>query len=477
MLTRLKVNGFKNLAETEIRFGPFTCVAGFNGVGKSNMFDAIQFLSRLADDTFLDAASQTRGGEDLRDLFTAGADGTMSFDCDLIVPQKGIDDYHQPAEASQTYLNYRIALRLVESDRGTPRVELESESLAYIPRSDARASLAFPHSKSWRDSVVFTSNRRAPFISMDGTGDERRVRLSTDKMRDQARSKRGGGKPTDYLARIAPRSILSGAKNADEARTAVLTRSEMRSWRVLQLEPSALREADKLQAPSRMDTEGHFLAATLYRLASDGDADRVYADLTNRLAELVGDVRSLRVERDDALRALKLVMTDRAGVELSASSLSDGTLRFIALSVLELDPSATGLMCLEEPENGIHPERMDAMMRLLRDMAVDVREPGSDANPLRQVIVSTHSPVVAARSNPADLVFADHRDAPPSQNGDRRSLVLRPVHGSWRDRGDPAPLSRGELIRYLGSIRPDEDYEASIYGRLKTQLEMFGAGE
>lgn len=44
MLTRLKVNGFKNLVDVDILFGPFTCVAGANAVGKSNLFDAIRFL-------------------------------------------------------------------------------------------------------------------------------------------------------------------------------------------------------------------------------------------------------------------------------------------------------------------------------------------------------------------------------------------------------------------------------------------------
>lgn len=34
MLTRLKVSGFKNLVDVDVRFGPFTCIAGANGVGK-----------------------------------------------------------------------------------------------------------------------------------------------------------------------------------------------------------------------------------------------------------------------------------------------------------------------------------------------------------------------------------------------------------------------------------------------------------
>ena len=73
MLTRLKVTGFKNLVDVDVRFGPFTCIAGANGVGKSNLLDAIRFLSALASSTLMDAAVSVRaeGGRaaDVRSLF------------------------------------------------------------------------------------------------------------------------------------------------------------------------------------------------------------------------------------------------------------------------------------------------------------------------------------------------------------------------------------------------------------------------
>ena len=47
MLTRLHVKGFKNLLDLEVYFGPFTSIAGLNGVGKSNLFDAVRFLHLL----------------------------------------------------------------------------------------------------------------------------------------------------------------------------------------------------------------------------------------------------------------------------------------------------------------------------------------------------------------------------------------------------------------------------------------------
>lgn len=45
MLTRPKVTGLKNLVGVAVRFGSFTSSAGANGVGKSNLFDAIKFLN------------------------------------------------------------------------------------------------------------------------------------------------------------------------------------------------------------------------------------------------------------------------------------------------------------------------------------------------------------------------------------------------------------------------------------------------
>jgi predicted ATPase len=104
MLTRLKVSGFKNLVNVDVRFGPFTCVAGANGVGKSNLFDAITFLSALADRPLIDAALSVRdeGGRtaDVKSLFHRVGDEPveeMSFEAEMIVPTEAFDELGQRA--------------------------------------------------------------------------------------------------------------------------------------------------------------------------------------------------------------------------------------------------------------------------------------------------------------------------------------------------------------------------------------------
>src|ERR1700733_2035156 len=102
MLTRLKVDGFKNLVGVDVRLGPFTCIAGANGVGKSNLFDAIRFLSLMANYPLLEAALRVRDetghNTDVRGLFHHVGNKwakTISFEAEMIVPPEAVDDLGQ----------------------------------------------------------------------------------------------------------------------------------------------------------------------------------------------------------------------------------------------------------------------------------------------------------------------------------------------------------------------------------------------
>src|ERR687883_1510348 len=186
MLTRLKVSGFKNLVDVDVRFGPFTCVAGTNAVGKSNLFDAIRFLSALADKPLIDAALSVRdeGGRtaDVRSLFHCVGDKydeVMSFEAEMIVPREGVDDLGQKAVASTTFLRYTLILAYRGDDTFQPlgKLEIIKEELAYIKRGDARKQLLFEHKPAWRDSAV-TGARFGPFfISTEYDGINRIIKL------------------------------------------------------------------------------------------------------------------------------------------------------------------------------------------------------------------------------------------------------------------------------------------------------------
>jgi len=465
MLTRLRVNGFKNLIDVDLHFGPFTCIAGANAVGKSNLFDVILFLKALMNAPIMDAAMAVRGEKglvsDIRYLFTQTEKGhylPIEIEAEMLVPPAGSDDLDQPAEAKTTFLVYRLKLRYRPPTDAVsrPRIELVEERLEYVKKGEAPTHLPFEHSRAWRDSVV-KGRRTNPYISTEiQEGQSRVVKLHQD-------SSTGGGRTRLFQAEKLPRTVLSTV-NAQESPTAVLARREMLDWRLLQLEPTALRAPDGFDAPSQLAPSGAHLPATLFRLSQeqaqqageppepDKTGERALTQIANRLSELIDQVGRVGIDRDDKRELLTLLLTDRYGTELPAKALSDGTLRFLALASIEIDPTLTGLICMEEPENGIHPERVGAMLELLRDIAVDPERAVDDDNPLRQVIINTHSPVVVGQVPDDTLVFAV-----PEQRVVEGSLIkgvsFRSLSETWRtEAAHMAVIAKGKALAFLQPV-------------------------
>lgn len=97
-------------------------------------------------------------------------------------------------------------------------------------------------------------------------------------------------------------------------------------------------------------------------------------------------------EREDDHHAYFRVQYE-AGFEVTSSGLSEGTLRILALTLIAYIDDAPRLLVVEEPENSIHPQAIDAVMQSLRSLYD------------RQVWVSTHSPVVLATTKLSELLI------------------------------------------------------------------------
>ena len=455
MLTRLEANGFKNLIDFAVDFGPYTCIAGSNGIGKSNVFDAIHFLSLLADHSILEAALQVRSrtGDTARldDLFFRSdtvCKEKFKIAAEMLVDQHVSDDFGRPGQATSTFLRYEIEIgrRTADSstDGPTSDLELHSESLQLIRQGDAGKQLRFPHSKSrFRDSAV--RNRRfakTGYISTERAGDG-----TPEIIVYQDGGSRGPGQRAP--ARTAPRTIVSTTSTIATP-TILAARREMQKWRLLALEPSAMRRPDRLgRDPTAVSDNGAHLAGALNRLNRlAGDNGYVAGRISARLAEFV-PVTSVDVVRDDVRELLSISITETNGQRFSASAISDGTLRFLALAILAEDPEAGGVLCIEEPENGIHPERLPSMEGLMRDLAVDTDSAVGDGNVMRQLILATHSPYLLQLQEPADILIAKET----TKRYDEVTVPCvrcYPLAGTWRaDKSGPAVLGLSTMHDYL----------------------------
>jgi predicted ATPase len=401
MLTRLEAHGFKNLLDFSVDLGPYHCLAGPNGVGKSNFFDAIRFLSLLTDQTLPDAALAVRGGRsegsDPLELFWSDGEERVSelrLAAEMLVEPEVVDDFGRSAQVSATHLRYEIVLgyETLPGNGHLGHLVLRSERLSATPTSPLR----FAHHPELLKAVgpESTGIWLSTHAASDGPA---QIHLHDEDGSD-------GGREAIEASK-ASRTLLASVNTTTRA-TLLAARREMQSWRALALEPSALRSPDSFHADPHLGIDGSHLPATLHRLISEAGepalGEQLCARLATRLASLVS-ARGIRVDVDEARRLLTLEVREAGGGVLPARALSDGTLRFLALSVLSEDPSFRGLLCIEEPENGIHPSRAPAMVELLGDLPSDVIKP---EHPLRQVLVASHSSTFVQLQEPETLLLA-----------------------------------------------------------------------
>ena len=456
MLLKLEIDGFKNLLGVVAEFGPFTCIAGPNGSGKSNLFDAVEFLSLLADHPLMEAAQRLRGtggrAGDPREMFwTDGVEHAdrMCLAAEFTVPHRVEDDFGRSVEATITLLRYELELGY-EPAAGLNRMGrlvLMKEQLAHINLGDASRHMRFAHSaREFRHAIVKGRRSGTAFISTEHAADGQLVvQVHQD----------GGsrGRPSPSPATTAPRTIVSTVTTSSDP-TILAARREFQSWRRLALEPAAMRSPDDFAADPHVAPSGARLAATLYRLASTAavsgartEAD-VYAEIASRAARLVA-VHNVRVDRDNKRELLTLEIRERFGEFLPARSLSDGTLRFLALCIIDSDDESRGVVCMEEPENGIHPAKIGAMVELVRGLALDpFSAPGAE-NPMRQVLVNTHSPPFVQLQHKEDLLFAQTAMVRSAGGRAVPSLRLRPLRHTWRCSATEPGVGLSDVLAYL----------------------------
>lgn len=451
MLTKLEAHGFKNLLDFSVSLGPFNCIAGLNGVGKSNIFDAIKFLSLLSEKTIVEAAVAIRDSDssDPLDIFWTNGDYRMerlTLAVEMIVPSDIIDDFGRKAVATSTFLRYEveIARDIRQEEFGSLGLYLAKETLNHIKQGDAFNLLQFPLSASqFRNQVVRNKRKGAGFISTQTMSDGiTEIHLHQD----------GGssGQPQKIPARHIPKTVIANT-NSSVWPTILAARREMQSWRFLSLEPTAMRRSNKMHEETSVGADGGKLAAALHKLYRKDE--NVYSRIASRLSDII-PTSDIRVDVDQVRQLLTIEVKERSGAFLPARALSDGTLRFLALCIMAEDPDFKGLLCFEEPENGIHPAKMEFMLDLLKELAVDTQLATGEDNPMRQILIATHSPVLVKLENADDLIYADVVKVKGPDGKPASTIRCKSLRDSWRGKSGDEIIDKGSIVAYL-TLPPD----------------------
>jgi predicted ATPase len=473
MLTSLKVSGFKNLRDCHVMFGPFTCIAGANGAGKSNLFDVIGLLKNLSQMPLIDAFSKIRNEEGQRSnnlssafFKTSTGYSDLNITAEFIVKNNNTDDFTRIGTANSNFLRYELTIRYKPASDASNNIniglykkqnfetiELCSEELTFIKKEDVKKRLCFTVSKDLFNSL-YNNNRSTPYISVKENKENKDNQAIVIKLHQESTTeRRARGRPLEFPATGATRTVLSIVNSIDTP-TALAAKREMQSWLQLQLEPSSLRAYDSLKDPDILDEYGRHLPGTLNRLNNN-------IAVTNKLAALVPNIHSVQVDIDEIRQNKTIEVVFKNSKKFTANNLSDGTLRFLALSALALDKKSIPVICMEEPENGIHPEKIPALLLLLQEIAFDTDDEINDENPLRQVIINTHSPVVVKHLKTETLLFAENYNV--GTNSFVKYLTIKNnvrTNSNYSDFVSDATLIKylGENIKSLDKNKPSRAY-------------------
>jgi predicted ATPase len=451
VLTRLEVDGFKTFEEFDLEVPPFLVIAGPNASGKSNLFDAIQLLARLADGDLRSAVTGLRG--EPHELFRRRENsfGTaISLAAEVLLEPKVRDPWGQEQELIQTRFRYELRIERRTDDRGLERLFVTHEAAHPIRQSKdtwppaGKAHAAFA-------SAFLRYRRHSPLLETVDKSEGPAFQLHQDGVQGRVRP-----------AVAAEATVLSSITTAEFKHLYAL-REELRSWRFLQLDPAALRLPASKQAPDRLEPNGANLAAVLARIeaesANDDDPRGALADISADLAQLIPGVTRVAVHEDEHNKRWELEIATRAQAPYSARVASDGTLRLVALLTALNDPVHGGLICFEEPENGVHPARLRPLVDHLRTLVTDPLDDYAAADsPLSQLLLSTHSPVVVAALEDGEGVFFDPTTLvdPHSDAGGRRTRP-RIMRKSVQQTLDPDDIGNvvtaGEVGQYLATAR------------------------
>ena len=376
MLKRIHIRGYKSLEDVEVCLSQLVVLFGPNAAGKSNLLDALQLLSKLGTSrTLKEAFDPPYRGKPL-ESFTIGQKGikglleqerlSFSIEADLSLSDAVVEavnrqilEMRRPHGEGESKERSKLPARVRERDL---RYRIEVEML---PRSGllrvADEYLAALNSKGE------PTGKRKPFLERQ----DERIHLRHE----------GQAHPT-YYDRYLDHSILSMPHYPPHYPHLAAARRELESWLFFYFEPrERMRAANPVKEVRHIGLMGEELAAFLNTMKSTDE--KQFRGVEKALHALMPNIDGIEVEVSD-LGEVELRLKE-GGVAIPARVLSEGTLRMLGLLALTGVDDAPALVGFEEPENGVHPRRIQLIAELLKTQ---------ETLQQTQYIVTTHSPIL-----------------------------------------------------------------------------------
>jgi predicted ATPase len=332
----IEISGYRPFDGFSATPDSLTVIIGANASGKSSLFDFLRFASFAASNPLPPEIDPRSVG---KTLFHVGGPERIAFA--LVVE----DGQRKP-------LRYEVE---IQGPVGTPKIVRERLATTE-PLSDGE---------------------REPFIFLDFRGGKGVVR---DQVEHKLKRPAWTVQPNELALRRALDPTL-----------VTLSRFQgfLSSWRFYSgfdvSDRAAMRRPVPTEPTPTLAEDGSNLSAVLFSLMTEHvDA---WQELETHLRSAIPGFMSLNVKaRGGPGTVIGIWREEGVKDELTLADLSDGTLRLLCWATLCLAPSIPPLVCIDEPELGLHPRVLPTLAGLLRM-----------ASARSQILIATHSPYFLAQ--------------------------------------------------------------------------------
>jgi len=352
-LREIQVSGYRTFRDFKASLDPLTVVIGANATGKSSLLDFLKFLRSAVAEPLPPEIDRNSVG---RTLFHAGGPGRISFSLGLDVGLPHLLRYEASIDRPEGHVRVPREAAEMDGDRvgNVPLLQLMNfaggKGTVYGSRH---------HQNSWTLAQNELALRRAQDPNLT------------------------------HLSRV---------------------REYLESWKFYSgfdvSQGASIRTPVKIIEEPTLDENGANLSAVLMSFVTEHR--ELWEELETHLRSVVPGFRALTAKaRGGPGDVMGVWREEGVNGELTLADLSDGTLRFLCLAVLCLAPKPPPLMCLDEPEVGLHPRVLPVLAGLMRQ-----------ASERTQLLVTTHSPYFLSQFSINEIAVMRKEEG--------RALLLRP---------------------------------------------------
>jgi predicted ATPase len=346
LFSNIKLSNFLSFGDKSepVELGPLNVLIGKNSCGKSNLIEAFAILQSLPKDLL----EPIRKGGGIKEWLWKGSNKTPIAEIDLTLNYPG----------NSVPLRYKINFTEVNQ-----RVELVNEVLECVHKTQERHEDVYFYYRYRNGSPVLNIQNPEQCVTDKSNRSERTLRREDLDINQSVLSQRKD--PDQYPELTFIGNHFSKIKL-------------FREWNLGRYTPPRL--------PQPPDLPEDFLLEDMSNLGL------VLNDLQHQSTVKKTIIENLRLfysEFDDITTkihggTIQIFLHEKQLCQpIPATRLSDGTLRFLCLLVILCHPAPPPLICIEEPELGLHPDILPSIAKLLLE-----------ASKRTQLIITTHSDII-----------------------------------------------------------------------------------